>query len=289
MTQSAINLTSNATQITSEIRLVILDIDGTIAGESNQVNPAVVEALQAVKAQGVQIAIATGRMYRSALYFAQAIDADLPIICYNGAWIQDVQTGERLWHQPVPIELAEELLDYCEQPDRCADLEVHFYQDDELYVREITEYTRQYIERSRIVANAVGDLRNILEAPPTKVLAMSHKPEVTTTLLSTLKQRYSREELYLTQSNPYFVEACHPGASKGKAVRYLVEEVLNLNGKNTIAIGDNFNDLEMLHYAGLGVAMGDAPSEVKAIADWVAPNVEADGVVAALEKFVLAS
>jgi len=287
MTDSALNSNPLASGVTTDLRLVVLDIDGTISGESNEVNPGVIHALQTVKEQGIQVAIATGRMYRSALYFAQAIGADLPIICYNGAWIQDAKTEETLWHLPVPRELALELLDYCEHPERRADLDVHFYLNDELYVREITEDTRLYIERSRIEANAVGDLRNILEEPPTKVLAMSSQPEVTKTLLSTLQQRYSREELYLTQSNPYFFEACHPGASKGKAVRYLVEEVLHLEAKNMLAIGDNFNDLEMLQYAAVGVAMGDAPPEVKTQADWVAPDVETDGVVAALEKFIL--
>ena len=288
MTESAINpLPSSPNALTAKIRLVVLDIDGTIAGQSNEVSTEVIDAIQAVKEQGMQVAIATGRMYRSALYFAQAIGADLPIICYNGAWIQDPRTQERLRHLPVPINLAQELLDYCEQPERKASLEVHFYLDDELYVREVTEETRLYIERSRIQANAVGDLRNILGQAPTKVLAMSSQPEVAKTLLSTLQQHYSQDELYLTQSNPYFFEACHPGASKGKAVRYLVEEVLNLQAENTIAIGDNFNDLEMLQYAAVGVAMGDAPAEVQAQADWVAPNVEADGVVSTLEKFIL--
>ncbi|MDR9404572.1 MAG: HAD family hydrolase, partial [Halothece sp. Uz-M2-17] len=110
MTDAAFNPDSLVSPVTSEIRLVILDIDGTISGESNEVNPAVVEALQAAKHQGIQIAIATGRMYCSALYFAQAIGADLPIICYNGAWIRDTQTDKTLWHLPVPRELALELL-----------------------------------------------------------------------------------------------------------------------------------------------------------------------------------
>jgi len=287
MTDSVVNPNPFVSPVTPGIRLVILDIDGTLSGESNEVNSAVIEALKAVKNQGIQIAIATGRMYCSALYFAQAIGADLPIICYNGAWIRDIKTDQTLRHLPVPKELALELLDYCEHPERRGDLDVHFYLNDQLYVREVTEDTRLYLERSRIEANAVGDLRTILDELPTKVLAMSKKPEVTKTMLSTLQQRYSREELYLTQSNPYFFEACHPGASKGKALRYLVEEVLKLEANNTIAIGDNFNDLEMLEYAAIGVAMGDAPPEVKAQADWVAPDVEADGVVEALEKFVL--
>jgi len=287
MTESVINPDSLTFPVSSKIRVVVLDIDGTISGASNEVNPTVIEALKAVKAKGIQVAIATGRMYRSALYFAEAIGADLPIICYNGAWIQNPQTNEKLWHLPVPIPLAAELLDYCEQPQRRASLDVHFYLNDQLYVREINEETRLYIERSRIEANAVGDLRQVLTEAPTKVLAMSTNPEVTKNLLSTLKQRYSKDDLYLTQSNPYFFEACHPGASKGKAVRYLIEEVLHLQADNTIAIGDNFNDLEMLAYAGIGIAMGDAPLEVQTEANWVAPNVEADGVVAALEKFIL--
>ncbi|PNW55969.1 UNVERIFIED_CONTAM: hydrolase [Euhalothece sp. KZN 001] len=286
MTESVINPDSLTFPIPPEIRVVVLDIDGTISGASNEVNPTVVEALKAVKAKGIQVAIATGRMYRSALYFAEAIGADLPIICYNGAWIQNPQTNEKLWHLPVPIPLAVELLDYCEQPQRRASLDVHFYLNDQLYVREINEETRLYIERSRIEANAVGDLRQLLTEAPTKVLAMSSNPAITKNLLSTLKQRYSKDDLYLTQSNPYFFEACHPGASKGKAVRYLIEKVLHLQADNTIAIGDNFNDLEMLQYAGIGIAMGDAPLEVQTEANWVAPNVEADGVVAALEKFI---
>lgn len=270
-----------------DIRLVILDIDGTIAGESNEVNSAVIEALKAIQEKGIQVTLATGRMYCSALYFAQAIGSDLPVISYNGAWIKDPKTQENLWHLPVPIPLAQELLDFCEQPALRSSLDVHFYLDDQLYVREVTKDTELYIERSRIQANAVGDLRSLLDQSPTKILAMSAEPEVTKALLAKLKQLYSEEQLYLTQSNPYFVEACHPGASKGKAVRYLVEEILGLQDQNAIAIGDNFNDLEMLNYVHWGIAMGDAPPEVKAQADWVAPSVEEDGVVAALEKFIL--
>ncbi len=270
-----------------DIRLIALDIDGTIAGESNEVTPAVIEALKAVQAQGIQVTLATGRMYCAALYYAQVIGTPLPIICYNGAWIQAPQTEQRLWHVPVPIALARELLDYCEQPERKALLDVHFYLNDQLYVREVTEQTRLYIERSRIHANPVGDLRTILHQAPTKVLAMSREPEVTQAVFASLQQQNLRHQLYLTQSNPYFLEACHRNASKGKALRYLVEQILQLKPHNTIAIGDNYNDLEMLNYAAIGIAMADAPPEVKAQADWIAPNVEADGVVAALEKFIL--
>ena len=70
-------------------------------------------------------------------------------------------------------------------------------------------------------------------------------------------------------------------------MRYLAEDLLGLSAKNVMAIGDNFNDIEMLDYAGLGVAMGNAPLEVQAIAQWVAPSVEQDGVAKALEALIL--
>jgi len=69
-------------------------------------------------------------------------------------------------------------------------------------------------------------------------------------------------------------------------LRYQTEQMGNIKPDNAIAIGDNFNDLEMLQYARIGIAMGDAPPEVKAQADGIAPKVEADGVITALEKWI---
>jgi hypothetical protein len=102
-----------------------------------------------------------------------------------------------------------------------------------------------------------------------------------------MRKRYTPAELYLTRSVATFFEATHPLANKGDAVQYLAEELLGLQAANVMAIGDNFNDVEMITYAGVGVAMGNAPDGVKATANWVAPDVEEDGVAAAIEQFVL--
>jgi hypothetical protein len=102
-----------------------------------------------------------------------------------------------------------------------------------------------------------------------------------------LRKQYTPAELYLTKSVATFFEATNPLVNKGIAVRYLAEEILGLKPANVMAIGDNFNDLEMLLYAGTSVAMGNAPEPVKAIAQWVAPDVEVDGAATAIERFVL--
>jgi Cof subfamily protein (haloacid dehalogenase superfamily) len=275
----------------SDIRLLVLDIDGTIAGTSNQIRPAVKAAIQAAQAQGIAVAIATGRMYCSALRFHQEIGSTLPLMAYQGAWIQDPMTEQMHRHWPVSRKAAAQLLDYFEDIDRQLQgdhpLSIHFYVDDQLYVREMTAETEAYAERTGIAPIPVGDLRNVLDREPTKILALSQDSTLIDHLLISLRQRYTPAELYFTKSVATFFEAANPQVNKGLAVRYLAEEVLGLQAHQVMTVGDNFNDVEMLEYAGIGVAMGNAPPEVQAFADWVAPSVEADGVAAAIAHFLL--
>lgn len=274
---------------TAEIKLLIVDIDGTIAGESNQVSTKVKQAIQAVRDRGIRVGIATGRMYKSALRFHQEIAADMPIIAYQGAWIQDPATGIQHRHSPVPVDIARELVDYFEQPALLDKLSIHVYRDDCLYVREINPDTELYIGRSGIDVTPVIDLRSVLTDRPTKILAMSEDTDLIGNLLKDLRQRYSVSQLHITTSVPIFLETTQSGIDKGNAIDYVAKNLLGITAENVLAIGDNYNDVEMLAYAGVGVAMGNAPSDVRAIADWVAPNVQADGVAVAIEKFILSS
>ncbi len=270
-----------------DIRLLVLDIDGTIAGQSNDIREPVKQAIRSAQAKGIQVAIATGRMYCSALRFHQAVGSTLPILAYQGAWIQDPITQKIHQHLPVSRATAEQLLDYFESDALRSLLSVHFYINDQLYVREVTSETQIYAKRADIQPIPVGDLRKALTSEPTKVLALSDDTAVIDQLLGSLRKQYTPAELYLTKSVATFFEATNPAVNKGAAVRYLAEEMLGLNAHNVMAIGDNFNDVEMLEYAGLGVAMGNAPLDVQSVAQWVAPSVEQDGAAAAIEAFVL--
>ena len=270
----------------TEIQLLVLDIDGTIAGESNEIRQPVLRAIQAAQSMGIQVAIATGRMYCSALRFHREVGSTLPLLAYQGAWIQDPATQQLHRHWPVSKQTAQQLLDYFEQPQLRSLLSVHFYINDQLYVRELTPETQIYSQRSGIKPRAVGDLRQVLTDEPTKVLALSDDTIVIDRLLGSLRQQYTPAELYLTKSAATFFEATNPFANKGTGVRYLAE-LLGIDAANVMAIGDNFNDVEMLEYAGIGVAMGNAPEDVKAVAQWVAPTIEQDGAAAAIEEFVL--
>jgi hypothetical protein len=277
--------------MTTDIRLLVLDIDGTLAGASNQISARVLKAIQQVQERGVAVAIATGRMYQSALRFHQAVGSTLPLMAYQGAFIKSPQTQTLHRHTPLPRQLALEILSYLAPMETSGELSIHLYIDDQLHVRAIIDHTKAYAERSGIQPVAAGDLITLMQThetlETTKLLALSENTGLLSEILVQLGQRYPTEEMYLTRSVEYFVEATHPLANKGEAVRFVAEELLDLTPTQVMAIGDNFNDLEMIRYAGLGVAMGNAPAPVKQSADWVAPGVDQEGVAVALEQFLL--
>jgi Cof subfamily protein (haloacid dehalogenase superfamily) len=219
------------------------------------------------------------------------LESRLPLLAYQGALIQNPSTGQIYRHLTLPQSSVLQLLDYFEQPDLREQLSVHCYINDQLYVGELSSESIEYAARSGIEPIPVGDLRQFLKAnlsmEPTKVLALSDEPAIIDFLLSDLRQKYTPAELYFTKSVATFFEATHPQVNKGTAVQYLAEEILALQPENVMTIGDNFNDVEMIQYAGVGVAMGNAPDDVKAIANWIAPDVEVHGVAAAIEQFIL--
>lgn len=277
--------------MTTDIRLLVLDIDGTVAGTSNQISARVLDAICQVQARGIEVAIATGRMYQSALRFHQGVGSTLPLMAYQGAFIKTPQTQTLHRHTPLPRQLALEILAYLAPMEARDDLSIHLYIDDQLHVRAIIDDTKAYAERSGVQPTANGDLATLLQRnqalETTKLLALSNNLDMLSDILAQLGQRYPTDQLYLTRSVEYFVEATHPLANKGEAVKFVAETLLDLKPDQVMTIGDNYNDLEMIRYAGLGVAMGDAPLPVQQQADWVAPGVEEDGVAVALEQFLL--
>ncbi|NES24138.1 MAG: HAD family phosphatase [Symploca sp. SIO3E6] len=272
-----------------DIRLLILDIDGTITGEFNGIRQTVIEAVQAAQTQGVQVALATGRSYQSALPFYKDIGSTLPLIAYDGALIREPQTGTVLRHLSIEPQVAAQLLDYLEHHEREERLSIHIHIEDKIFIQNFDATTLAYLEQFQLQAIPVSDLRQVLDQGLTKVKALSQDSHMLSQLLHSLQQHYNHNptQLCLTQFEEISLEAVHPNANKGTAVNYLAETLLVLQREQVMAIGNEFNDVEMLKYAGIGVAMGNAPEAVQAIADWVAPSVEADGVAAAIQTWIL--
>ena len=263
-----------------KIKLVACDLDGTLLTDELKISRRTAETIRRAQAAGVKFCIATGRMFRSALRFAEELALDTPLIAYNGALLKDVRTGEVYFSQPMELTAAREVLDFA----RNNGLYVQKYIDDQLYVEKINEQAASYSYKVRVEAKEQGPDFYRLDTPPDKLLFIvepARRQAIIEELLGLFAGRAS-----ITSSSPRFVEVLNHNVSKGAAL-CLLARLFSLNPEEVMACGDSHNDLEMLTYAGVSVAMGNAEAPVKSAADFVTAGNEADGVALALEKFVL--
>ena len=241
--------------------------------------PRTTAALRAARAAGIHVVIATGRMYRSVRPYAEAAGIDAPLVCYQGAAVVDPVTGEWLLHEPIPVELAREAIAAVEGDG----FALNCYVDDDLYVAAITEHARSYADFQSIPLHEVGDLLGWIERPPTKLVVVDD-PARLDELRPRLEQRFG-ERLYIAKSLPYFLELASPTISKGSGLAFVAEHV-GFTAEHTIAFGDGENDLELLDWAGFGIAVANADDGLKARADWICPSAEEEGVAQVLEALL---
>ncbi len=232
-----------------------------------------------MRATGTHVIVVTGRMFQSVLPFVQAADVDDPVICYQGALVADPVTGEFLRHIPIPLPAAHEALDAVIE----ASFHINAYVDDELYVAAATPEAHAYADLNQVRMHVVGDLREWLQHPPTKLVAVGD-PRALTELENVLKPRFAGT-LFVSKSLPHFLEFAHPDVNKGSGLTFLAER-LGFTPEQTVACGDGENDRELLDWAGFGVAVANAHEEILARADLVVPDVEHEGVAVLLESYL---
>jgi Cof subfamily protein (haloacid dehalogenase superfamily) len=267
-----------------QYKLLALDLDGTVMGHDLVIAPAVREAVAEAQAAGVHVTIATGRMFFAALPYAQQLGITTPIICYQGGMVRDPQSREILHHILMPGDAAAEAYSAL----AAADVFAIAYIDERLYIaerrRELETYLAYHPEGVEVVV--VPELAQLLpEMPPTKILFMAEPPVVERELAR--MAALAGERLSAVRSHALFGELTAPGISKGAALAMLAGD-LGVPQAETVAIGDQENDLPMIEWAGFGVAMGNAIPAVKALAQAVVPPVEAAGAAYAIRTYVLA-
>lgn len=264
------------------IRLVAIDLDDTLLDSGLKISPECVRVIREARQKGVLITLSTGRMYASALPYANQLEIDVPLITYQGAWVKKSSSGEVLYYKPVPDDMAVEVMKYFES----AGVHYHSYFQDELCMEVLSEegqfYARLAGVKPKIVKNLAAELD---KADAFKIMAVTDNDKMIFRMENDLKDRYG-DLLHITRSKPYFLEVMHKEADKGKALR-VVAEHYGVNRKEVMAIGDSFNDIAMLEWAGVGVAMANAFDTVKDAADFVTTGNDEEGVAEAIKRFVL--
>jgi Cof subfamily protein (haloacid dehalogenase superfamily) len=236
-------------------------------------------AIAATRAAGIHVVLVTGRMFQAVRPYALEAGLDDPVVCYQGAVVAEPVSGRWLRHVPIPLELARETIAAVNE----AGFALNCYVDDELYVAEVTPEARRYADFQHLELHAVGDLLEWLDQPPTKLVVIED-PEV----LDDLKQRMLARfdgRLYISKSLPYFLEFASPDVTKAAGLDFLSEHV-GFSRERTVAFGDGENDVELIDWAGYGVAVANAHDRVKEVANFVCPSVDEEGVAQVLEAFL---
>jgi Cof subfamily protein (haloacid dehalogenase superfamily) len=250
---------TNRTGSSYEVRMIAVDLDGTLLGKDRRPEPAGVRALLAAQEAGCVVVLASGRSTGSVRLIAEAIGVRGPIVGCNGAHVVGAD-GEEWLHRHVTIPVRDAVIDYAERVGAQLNL---YLRDDVVFARE-THWTGVYRRRVgawSAPARVGGDLRALV---PTKMLLMDEPLEIPRHLAA-LEAVLAGEEYATTISEPDYLEFLPVGANKGEGVRTVAERI-GLKSCDVAAIGDWINDLEMLAWAGISGCVANAAPEVKAVA-----------------------
>ena len=223
--------------------------------------------------------LVTGRMFRSVRPYALAAGIDDPVVCYQGAVVADPVSGEFLRHVPMPLEEAREVITEIGK----LGYTILVYIDDNLYVSHETKESSAYAGFQHLPVNVVGDLLTWLPKTPTKLVTVGD-PAVLDALEIEMKARFG-ERLYISKSLPHFLEFASPQVTKGTGLEFAAER-LGFSRERTVAFGDGENDVDLLEWAGYGVAVANAHPRVLAVADFVCPSVDEEGVAQVVEALL---
>jgi Cof subfamily protein (haloacid dehalogenase superfamily) len=275
-------------------RLLALDIDGTLLRTDKTLSPRTRAAVDAARARGVHVALVTGRRYPSARKVAEDLGGDVPLVLHNGALILDVDEGrtEVLRCRPLPRALALETVEVGRRQG--ADPVVHCGQRGEgrLLVHEgpySSTLLAYYLDKSHPDVVSCLAFEEALTEDPLQVMfggRIAEMEALRPALEAALGARVKIERTVYPAQGVGLLDILEKTVGKAEALAFL-QARWGISAADTIAIGDNWNDREMLHAAGIGLVMGNAYPELRGMGLPVLPTSDEDGVAVAIEEYVL--
>jgi hypothetical protein len=269
------------------IRLLALDIDGTLVGSDLALRDRTIQAIRGAVHRGVAVSLVTGRMASSARELADVLGLTAPLVAHQGAVIREMPApgssshGRLLLHTPLPAAVARDAVTWARE----AALDPHLNHLERLIIRADDPRADDYSSFLGVRAILEHDLVASLAHPVTKVIAVAEEPGPLNALGPARAAFAGRAAV--TVSHPRFLEFLAPGVSKGRGIHWLARR-FDVPLGQIMAIGDQYGDLEMLAAVGHGVAMPDAPEPVRAVARYIAPPLVDEGAAQMIENLILA-
>lgn len=264
--------------------LCAFDLDGTILRHDMVITDRTMEAVRRLRERGTRLVVATGRQYEGAREHAHRLGfrGSEPVICYGGAMIRDMD-GETILHRTLDYGIGVEVLEWAEERG----IKVRIFLDDHIVSSPETSDLLQKLKHPEVTGVSVADspadwLRNAAENP-TKIVFVD-RPDRIGGWLEDAREAFSGR-LFVTRSLPHYVEVGGLEGTKSRALEFLCKQ-WGIEARRTLAFGDADNDIDMLRFAGRGVAVGGLTEAVREVAYTVVPPIEEDGVAGYVEELL---
>lgn len=267
-----------------DYKLLVLDLDGTLVNSNKEISQNTLNTLKKAQQQGVKIALASGRPTYGIKPLADQLELARYggyILAFNGGRVMDVASGEVIYQSALPIEVIEPLYEMSKR--RSA---VIITYKDQFALTEVPEnkYVQYELNLTCMTAQKVDHFPSAVDFIPDKCLAVG-EPEDLILLQEEVLGRFS-ECMNAFRSEPFFLELVPKGIDKALSLQRLIDHI-GITRDEVVAAGDGFNDLSMVEFAGLGVAMANAQDAVKAVANYITLSNDEDGVADMVQKYIL--
>lgn len=265
--------------------MLVLDVDGTLVGPDKQISENTRKAIIEAQKRGKTVAIASGRSIAGIRKTAANISLEQYggyVIAYNGTTVVNCKTGECIYNQMVPQEMVKPVYEAAKK----AGVGIVVYNDNTKEMvsgNGLNEYIKADAMACDVTINEAHDFVKAINFPFNKFL-LSGAPAYMAEVEKIMDKEFG-DRLNVFRSDPFYVELLPRYVDKGVAVEKLVKH-LEIPREKVICIGDSYNDMPMLRFAGMGVAMGNAQQEVKEMADYITASNDEDGIVNVIDKFM---
>lgn len=265
-------------------RMIVLDLDGTLTNKNKEITPRTKEVLFELKAQGGIIVLASGRPTYGVMPLAKELELDQSggyILSFNGGRIIDCKTRETIFARELPVSSNARIIRMAEEHG----VNILTYENEQIITPNGSdEYVRKESAVNKLEIKEISDMESYVQFPVEKFLMLEdgdYLAMVEPKVKAALGRDYS-----VYRSEPYFLEILPKGIDKAASLERLLSR-LDMSREEMIACGDGYNDLSMIKYAGLGVAMENAVLPVKTASNYVTLSNNDDGIAHVVEKFML--
>lgn len=259
-------------------KLLALDIDGTLLNSDGQVCPSTLKIIETIK-KDILVTISTGRPIQGVYKYIELLGLEAPIITYNGGMIIDSVTKEVLYSQELSKADAKQVLELGDQHDTT----MIMWSANKLYSNRIDDFVRDYQKLAGLEPIQVSDYSQILEDGITKVLWLN-RPEVLIEFQEKINGKVNDSINYCT-SKAHLLEFFDGNVSKAKALEF-IGKAYDIKQSEMIAIGDGNNDIDMIDYVGMGVAMDNATDLVKGVSNYITTSNDQEGISNAIKHLI---